>query len=241
MDEADILGDRIAIMAEGQLRCCGSSLFLKKTYGVGYQLTIEKAHDKTGTAKANRPLTNTSFEDNNPKRSAAMKKARSTSKAEHDGGRVDDEGYELQIKATTSSATTAVTPDPSLDAALTTTAITTCNAKLKGIVVENVRGANLLSNVGREMTFQLPMGGSSEFAPMFEGLDTELDHGVITSYGVSITTLDGTGRCCIIIMSWWLLCSCQISLLTHLFRTMHRGLPFSSQRLHQRQAGVCLF
>lgn len=43
MDEADILGDRIAIMAEGRLRCCGSSLFLKKTYGVGYQLTIEKA------------------------------------------------------------------------------------------------------------------------------------------------------------------------------------------------------
>ena len=28
-DEADFLGDRIAIMAEGQLRCCGSSLFLK--------------------------------------------------------------------------------------------------------------------------------------------------------------------------------------------------------------------
>lgn len=30
-DEADILGDRIAIMAEGRLRCAGSSLFLKKT------------------------------------------------------------------------------------------------------------------------------------------------------------------------------------------------------------------
>ena len=28
-DEADFLGDRIAIMADGQLRCCGSSLFLK--------------------------------------------------------------------------------------------------------------------------------------------------------------------------------------------------------------------
>jgi ATP-binding cassette, subfamily A (ABC1), member 3 len=42
MDEADILGDRIAIMAEGSLRCAGSSLFLKKKYGVGYQLTVEK-------------------------------------------------------------------------------------------------------------------------------------------------------------------------------------------------------
>ena len=45
MDEADILGDRIAIMAEGQLRCAGSSLFLKRHFGVGYQLTIEKSRD----------------------------------------------------------------------------------------------------------------------------------------------------------------------------------------------------
>lgn len=42
MDEADILGDRIAILADGRLRCVGSSLFLKQTYGVGYQLTIER-------------------------------------------------------------------------------------------------------------------------------------------------------------------------------------------------------
>ena len=40
MDEADILGDRIAIMGDGRLRCCGSSLFLKREYGVGYTLTV---------------------------------------------------------------------------------------------------------------------------------------------------------------------------------------------------------
>ena len=33
MDEADLLGDRIAIMADGVVQCCGSSLFLKKKYG----------------------------------------------------------------------------------------------------------------------------------------------------------------------------------------------------------------
>jgi ATP-binding cassette, subfamily A (ABC1), member 3 len=42
MDEADVLGDRIVIMAHGQLRCAGSALFLKKQYGVGYHLTVEK-------------------------------------------------------------------------------------------------------------------------------------------------------------------------------------------------------
>ena len=42
MDEADILGDRIAIMADGKLRCVGSSFFLKQQYGVGYTFTVVK-------------------------------------------------------------------------------------------------------------------------------------------------------------------------------------------------------
>ncbi|KAI2662111.1 Phospholipid-transporting ATPase ABCA1 [Labeo rohita] len=44
MDEADILGDRIAIISHGRVCCCGSSLFLKKTYGRGYYLTIARAN-----------------------------------------------------------------------------------------------------------------------------------------------------------------------------------------------------
>lgn len=43
MDEADVLCDRIAILSDGRLRCCGSSLFLKARYGVGYNLTMTKA------------------------------------------------------------------------------------------------------------------------------------------------------------------------------------------------------
>ena len=33
MDEADLLGDRIAILANGRLQCFGTSMFLKKKYG----------------------------------------------------------------------------------------------------------------------------------------------------------------------------------------------------------------
>jgi len=40
MDEADILGDRIAIMSGGKLECCGTSLFLKEQFGVGYHLEV---------------------------------------------------------------------------------------------------------------------------------------------------------------------------------------------------------
>ena len=124
-DEADILGDRIAIMAEGQLRCAGSSLFLKKTYGVGYQLTIEKLKGKQHGKNGEPPV-----------------------KLE-----ANDEA-------------------------------------LVDIVQTAVPEASLLSNVGSEMTYQLPMGAASKFGPMFEGLDSEVDKGTVGSYGVSITTLD---------------------------------------------------
>ena len=40
MDEADVLGDRIAIISGGKLCCCGSSLYLKSHYGNGYYLTL---------------------------------------------------------------------------------------------------------------------------------------------------------------------------------------------------------
>lgn len=42
MDEADVLGDRIAIMSQGQLRASGSSFFLKKKFGTGYKLIVVK-------------------------------------------------------------------------------------------------------------------------------------------------------------------------------------------------------
>lgn len=45
MDEANILGDRIAIMSEGELKCCGSSFFLKKRFNVGYRLVCMKGND----------------------------------------------------------------------------------------------------------------------------------------------------------------------------------------------------
>ncbi|KAJ0177199.1 hypothetical protein K1T71_007208 [Dendrolimus kikuchii] len=45
MDEADVLGDRIAIMSGGRLQCVGTPYFLKKHYGIGYKLTIVKADE----------------------------------------------------------------------------------------------------------------------------------------------------------------------------------------------------
>lgn len=41
MEEADVLGDRIGIMARGQLCCLGSGLHLKQKYGSGCRLTVQ--------------------------------------------------------------------------------------------------------------------------------------------------------------------------------------------------------
>ncbi|KAL3853225.1 hypothetical protein ACJMK2_016781 [Sinanodonta woodiana] len=42
MDEADILGDRIAIMANGVVKCAGKSMFLKRIFGAGYHMVMVK-------------------------------------------------------------------------------------------------------------------------------------------------------------------------------------------------------
>ena len=117
-------------MAEGQLRCLGSSLFLKKTYGVGYQLTIEK-------------------QPTDSKRQSTV-------------GDAD--------KSTRDSAA--------------------MDRKLEKIVKGSVSEAKLLTNVGTEMTYQLPLGSSAEFIPMFDQLDEQVSKESIITYGVSITTMD---------------------------------------------------
>jgi hypothetical protein len=51
-DEADVLGDRVAIMSHGKLRCVGSPLWLKARFGIGYLLsisTIDKAAEEEAT------------------------------------------------------------------------------------------------------------------------------------------------------------------------------------------------
>jgi ATP-binding cassette subfamily A (ABC1) protein 1 len=118
MDEADILGDRIAILAQGQLRCVGSSLFLKNEYGVGYQITIEK--------KSNLP----------------------------------------QIKS-----------------------------EIRDLVKSAVSEATVLSDTTSETTYRLPIHASDRFPGLFQALESKVDSGEISTYGVSITTMDEVFLC----------------------------------------------
>lgn len=47
MDEADIIGDRVAVMSEGALMCYGTPDFLKKEICKGYKL-VSLTHSKIG-------------------------------------------------------------------------------------------------------------------------------------------------------------------------------------------------
>uniref|UniRef100_A0A2I3S269 ATP binding cassette subfamily A member 10 n=1 Tax=Pan troglodytes TaxID=9598 RepID=A0A2I3S269_PANTR len=42
MDEADILADRKVFLSNGKLKCAGSSLFLKRKWGIGYHLSLHR-------------------------------------------------------------------------------------------------------------------------------------------------------------------------------------------------------
>lgn len=106
MDEADLLGDRIAIMGDGKLRCCGSSLFLKRAFGVGYNMTIEK---KDAVAFNSQAMTD--------------------------------------------------------------------------VVMSRIPSASMLTDVGTELTFQLPLNSSNQFQPLFEYIDTNEVALGVQSYG----------------------------------------------------------
>ncbi|RKP20028.1 hypothetical protein ROZALSC1DRAFT_28441 [Rozella allomycis CSF55] len=63
MEEAEVLCNRIGIMAKGTLRCIGSLLHLKKKYGSGFKLTISATHENMYKATTiDSFATNTSYE-----------------------------------------------------------------------------------------------------------------------------------------------------------------------------------
>ncbi|GLD99401.1 hypothetical protein PINS_up008120 [Pythium insidiosum] len=120
MDEADILGDRIAILAEGELRCVGSSLFLKTRFGVGYRL---------------------SFVLQQPQQSDTRRR------------------HESETRLTT-------------------------------LLRAHVAAARLATDIGTELTFQLPFETAPAFPALFEELDARRDELGVESYAISVTTLE---------------------------------------------------
>ncbi|KAL8139109.1 hypothetical protein V2J09_005110 [Rumex salicifolius] len=62
MEEADILGDRIGIMAKGRLRCIGTSIRLKSRFGTGFITNVSFVGNINGTPN-NGHVSNTSYQE----------------------------------------------------------------------------------------------------------------------------------------------------------------------------------
>jgi hypothetical protein len=50
--------------------------------------------------------------------------------------------------------------------------------------------SNVASDVSAEIAIQLPLETASKFQELFQGLDNRLDELKISSYGISVTTLE---------------------------------------------------
>lgn len=114
MDEAEELGDRIAIMAAGRVKCVGSALFLKSQYGVGYTLTIAKVPHVTAEQ----------------------------------------------------------------------------SRELRTLMSSKCSKAEILSDVGAELTYRMPFEESSSFPALFESLEQQPQRYGVELFGVSVTTLE---------------------------------------------------
>ncbi|XP_061413809.1 LOW QUALITY PROTEIN: phospholipid-transporting ATPase ABCA1-like [Lethenteron reissneri] len=175
MDEAETLGDRIAVIARGRLRCCGSSLFLKSCYGTGYYLTVVRSGaDVVG-----------------PSERASSSRQKGRGKAAEDGGGGGDldtnEDETDGSSSHNSSSDEGFSSERSLEEKLPGEVLI-----LQSLVERLVPGARVVENVGQEVTFVLPYIGARDgsFALLFSHLDSKLEGLGISSYGVSDTTME---------------------------------------------------
>uniref|UniRef100_A0A8C5FV13 ABC transporter domain-containing protein n=1 Tax=Gadus morhua TaxID=8049 RepID=A0A8C5FV13_GADMO len=160
MDEADILGDRIAIISHGKMRCCGSSMFLKKVFGRGYYLTLVRGGNQHTTAQRGQIILFWCDSDSRPQE----KEARS-------GSSSSDEGIGSQ---------TWINSDPSDVAAV--------GVLVRRHVPGAVYLESIGQEVTFILPYAGAKDGS--FATLFKDLDLEMGTLGLTSYGISDTTLE---------------------------------------------------
>jgi ABC-type multidrug transport system ATPase subunit len=179
MDEADLLGDRIAVLSHGRLVACGSSLFLKTRFGVGYTFTLvwsdTDANTNTNTDTDTDTDTNTDTDAPHLHATTTGTTTTTTTTTTQDGagvrGRVEDDHHRRRSTATAENAATRV-------------------ADVMRIVQQHVPRAALVRCNGNETELKLPMDGVPRFGTMFKELEDAAARLGIHSFGISMTNLE---------------------------------------------------
>ncbi|XP_051505256.1 phospholipid-transporting ATPase ABCA1b isoform X1 [Myxocyprinus asiaticus] len=168
MDEADILGDRIAIISHGKLCCIGSSLFLKTHLGTGYYLTLVKKNTEPSLSSCRNSSSTVSF----------VKKDDDASESSSDAGLGSDQESEAATALGTSWPESPVVP---VDVSL-----------ISSLILKHVPAARMVEDLGHEITYVLPYESAKDgtFVELFHDMDERLADLGISSYGVSDTSLE---------------------------------------------------
>ncbi|KAL3869286.1 hypothetical protein ACJMK2_041989, partial [Sinanodonta woodiana] len=177
MDEADILGDRIAIISQGKLVCCGSSLFLKNRYGNGYYLTLVRSNEIDEDEILMKEMM--------PSRPTSAVSVRTVVDVQPMVNENEDEGY-VENKSDESDPPTP--PTESASGMVPGFGV----SRITAFVQKYVNNASLKEDNPTELTYQLP--AVSAYNGDFERLFSELefchnDLG-ISSFGISDTSLE---------------------------------------------------
>ncbi|KAK7490495.1 hypothetical protein BaRGS_00018281 [Batillaria attramentaria] len=190
MDEADVLGDRIAIISHGKLCCIGSSLFLKDRFGSGYYLTLVRGESGTARASAvdlqekekqKKPVLWSELYDekllgDRPTSAASTRTTVDVKPA------FDDEGYEEN------GSDDPPTPPSGAEGMIPGFSLARLTAFLKKFVPE----AQLVEDNSMEVCFQMPESAadSGQLTALFAELEKVHDVMGVSSYGISDTSLE---------------------------------------------------
>ena len=167
-----MLGDRVAIIANGQLRACGSSLFLKNQFGIGYNLTCVYQRVQAFAAPTS------------PKRLGGKNKALmpANDRAAH-ASVASGELREPLLLADGDEHKQAVVAAPAAVQPWS-------QSRVHAFIQQFVPDAKELTQAAGEISFQLPLHAVSHFSALFDALDATKDEMGIAAYGISMTTLE---------------------------------------------------
>uniref|UniRef100_A0A096MH45 P-type phospholipid transporter n=1 Tax=Poecilia formosa TaxID=48698 RepID=A0A096MH45_POEFO len=169
MDEADLLSDRIAIISKGQLYCCGSPLFLKNCFGVGFYLTLVRRM-KDIRKREERSSTMNQYILRTP---SVHKKVVST-------------------QVTMSSNVSLVHSEKSSQNCNFSVSFPGDIDCITSLIHHHVPEAKLIETIGQELTYLLPNKGFKHraYASLFRELEETLADMGLSSFGISDTSLE---------------------------------------------------
>ncbi|KAF0040248.1 hypothetical protein F2P81_008483 [Scophthalmus maximus] len=194
MDEADILGDRIAIISHGKLCCVGSSLYLKNQLGTGYYLTLVKKEPEPSLSSCRNSSSTVSFTKKEEEcASVSSSDAGLGSENESEAAPVGESLLLQPVLSAAGGSDVSLSSDNG-------TAASVCDVPFVGpdvslvssLILRHVPAARLVEDQGHELTYVLPYNAAKDgaFVALFKDLDVKLPDLGISSYGVSDTTLE---------------------------------------------------